>query len=438
MTIGSTYNATVQGFNDNGLVVLSTFDGAKAIAKQTGNGELKPGQNVVLQRSGVPGVSDICFDPTATPTEPKVWPVEPEVEDIKANVWILYAYEGKLWVGGHQRVPEKVLNEVSQHQANFTSFTGLSRIWGNGNGWEATFYSTSNKVCIARSKRKSRALLNRNGINTKQVGKGLLDTKTVFDNESQTFQWTKRYEISYETFKGNLGVSEGISAKPDDVGNGGQNSYSSIPLAPPWSVLKTEFSAKTTFRGDYGNIETDTRSGVKYNVSFTDGTWALCGKVVFNYFNESGYNGAQGALPLSGGWTISALVTNGAQTIELGQVRSGGYTFTGQGDPEGLIVNENLSNNATFNFPVFTDTGPLTYTEPAELGGQPVTKNKYRHIGLRKSYKLKIFSVYNIVDQNVGGNAVAEVTVKVWGIPEEAVVLHVASWLPNAAKYTNL
>lgn len=75
-----TYNAQVQGFNQNGLVIVQLYDGSVTTARQTGNGVLSVGQPVVFQASSSAGIANVCFDPAARPAETRAWPVEPEAE----------------------------------------------------------------------------------------------------------------------------------------------------------------------------------------------------------------------------------------------------------------------------------------------------------------------------------------------------------------------
>jgi hypothetical protein len=413
MTTGTTYNATVQGFNDNGLVVLSTFDGARAIAKQTGNGELKPGQNVVLQRSGVPGLSDICFDPTATPTLPKVWPVELEVEDAKASISILYSYEGKLWVGGRKKLPEKVLDQSRSHlQLSDISFIGIS---SDSLGWEVYVQLKTKALLFARPRKESKAVP-ADYLDISSLSKGLLRTYSG----TTANPLVSGYPKDYIKYSGSGARSEHTYTSPNS------NSYSSSGSLPgPWQRFQSSYSSSRVFAA-IGSNATTTISGSYYSLIDSDGEWAIIAKATNNAVETVNGN--------TGTSTVEAFVASSTAQVPIGTVYvdASSTIYLSLVQASSTVVSRSYAN---FSYPMLIETDNRGDTKSYYMD----TK-KYKHKGLA-GFKVKLYSIFNYEKVSatitlLGGNTpVATVEAKAWGIPKDANILDVSCWLPNMSKY---
>ena len=82
---------------------------------------------------------------------------KPVSEVKKGGVWIFYRSAGKLWVGGHQAAPEEIatLSVVANPADPASLYPSGYHVWGDKNGWVATFQVTERLPLIVNGNRSS-------------------------------------------------------------------------------------------------------------------------------------------------------------------------------------------------------------------------------------------------------------------------------------------
>ena len=80
---------------------------------------------------------------------------KPVEEKKKGGVWIFYRSAGKLWIGGHQAAPEEIatLSVVADPNDNASPYPSGYHVWGDKNGWVATFQVTELYPLLANGPR---------------------------------------------------------------------------------------------------------------------------------------------------------------------------------------------------------------------------------------------------------------------------------------------
>lgn len=109
----------------------------------------KPGDVVVLfpRADGSIAIDSEKGSPTIVPDVFN----KPVPDGKKGGVWIFYRSAGKLWVGGHQEVPEEIatLSVVAPPSTSDFRPSGY-HVWGDKNGWIATFQVTELRLIDAQ------------------------------------------------------------------------------------------------------------------------------------------------------------------------------------------------------------------------------------------------------------------------------------------------
>lgn len=83
---------------------------------------------------------------------------EPKKKKKKGGVWIFYRSAGKLWIGGHQAEPEELgtLSVIADYNNDpLSPVVSGYHVWGDDNGWVATFQVTERTPLIVNGYRSS-------------------------------------------------------------------------------------------------------------------------------------------------------------------------------------------------------------------------------------------------------------------------------------------
>jgi len=386
----------------------------------------------------------IVRPPTAFPVCPgylkgQVFNCEEPKKKKKGKVWVLFSLNGKMFVGGHQDVPEMIYDSVAPNNPLDISPGNLNllQIWGDSVGWEASFsiggttavFVTQQDEIIQRTiKTKARggAIIDYNFAlsGAQRLGKGLwLNRYDVvqspgFEIGSYPYTWAETWRnMIFDAAGVSVGSGEGKRIASDvDADLAGTLSWVESAAFPlPNSVKTANFTEFQTFTSRPTYTQTTVRSNVdSYCLMFRDRSSSLFHRT--NFYNISMTGGG----PITPDRVTDFLVSDGKTDITLFSV--------------GDIQPRTHDNNRPFalfgeipqNFePRSTDSYKFNNPSVTQVQGR---SQLVTHLNSEKSYDVKVFDIFSKASLIDGVHTIEKIDV--WGIPVGAVIYDVAAWVP--------
>ena len=385
----------------------------------------------------------IVRPPTAFPTCPgylkgQIFNCEEPKKPKRSKIWVLFSLGGKMFVGGHQAVPEIIYDPTPQDEPlnqDFSSGNTVRQIWGDAVGWEASFpVGTSTTVISTESSTKKYSIINAGMplafalYSAKHLGKGLwISRYDVVQSPGYglgnfNYTWTETWKNTIVDVDGSaVGGGSGtvFSSDIDAQLSGKSSRIESAAFPPPYPLKTTNYSSIRTFR--------DTNTPVKINNTVTtevDSHGLIFRDRIYSLFSKtnSEKGTAIGVEMIYPNRVTEFFVSDGKNEIALFSVND--------------FQHEALDATVAYIYDLFGAT-PQNATQESndsyKFNSPSVTQVQGRsqiltHLNTEKPYDVKVFNIFSKASLIDGEHTI--VSVDAWGIPIGSRILDVAAWVP--------
>ena len=369
----------------------------------------------------------IVRPPTAFPVCPgylagQVFNCEEPKKKKKGKIWVLYSLFGKMFVGGHQEVPEMIYDSVPPNKPLDLSpgSINIRQIWGDGVGWEASFSIGGTTAVFATTDRSVQRALKASGTidfdftsyDARHLGKGLwidrydVVQSTGYGQGSVNFTWI-------QTWKNTIADADGSA-----VGGGG-GTVTSSGSTSSWiesAAFPLPYALKTTNYSSLSASQLITTEVDSHQPIFRDRTFSLF------YKTNSDKTTSLGVGMIFPNRVTEFLISDGKNDTTLFSVNDFQHNAT------------DASVNYMYDLFGATPQGSTQESDDSYKFNSPsVTQVQGRsqlptHLNSEKFYEVKMFNVFSRSSFLDGEHTIAQV--EAWGIPVGALIHDVAAWVP--------
>ena len=409
----------------------------------------------------------IVRPPTAFPVCPgylagQVFNCEEPKRKKKGKIWVLYELNNKIYVGGHEEIPEL----LAWDPGVFIN-ADTAQIWGDKEGWEATFaHSNSGFTSVAGTQVRQHATPNLGALYSKFLGKGIYRAGSVFMSGFESGGGL-RYGPGPYPGSALLDVDATAIAQTGIkvfTESGGQttvfdpiigqmerspytsNSSATTPLPAPFSAKSenaTEIINLYYYPPDrLPSTQKFTRSS-SYESLFRDRSVFLFAKTSSENLRVYYYpDGSFNSFPQE---TVEYLISDGitdttlfslsfneikeysksAYNPDFGETEEYGINHAFALFGAGLRAQANSPYESMRNIAL----KDYKFNHPTATKFEPADRSALRsHLNVVKSYDVKVYDTRSKASLIDGEHTI--VSVDAWGIPIDSRILDVAAWVP--------